>query len=281
MATKKKSSKTAAGKKSKKPISTAAKKKVSKRASSKISKKSRTINATKKVTKKVVKKATKKVAKKVTKKATKKVAKKTTKKTTKKAAKKVTKKTTRKATKKVTKKAVKKTPATKTKKITKKVSRKPAVRKPASSRIGAGARAAVNDSAIHGIAPYKERAREKYMNPKQVEHFRAILLGWKDNLLDEVSKTIHLMQDENINHPDPNDRASQETDMSLELRNRDRERKLLKKIDSTILRLDSDDYGWCDRCGVEIGIRRLEARPTAELCVDCKTLNEIKERQMI
>lgn len=119
------------------------------------------------------------------------------------------------------------------------------------------------------------------MSPKQIEHFRSILLAWKHNLLDEVSKTIHLMQDENINHPDPNDRASQETDMSLELRNRDRERKLLKKIESTITHLDNGDYGWCERCGIEIGIRRLEARPTADLCVDCKTLNEIKERQML
>ena len=137
------------------------------------------------------------------------------------------------------------------------------------------------DQLIHGIEPYNEKAREKYMNPKQVDHFRNILIAWKTNLLDEVSRTINLMQDENINHPDPNDRASQETDMSLELRNRDRESKLLKKIDQTVKRVDSDDYGWCDRCGIEIGIRRLEARPTAELCVDCKTLNEIKERQMI
>ncbi|MGK0375198.1 MAG: DnaK suppressor protein [Arenicella sp.] len=134
---------------------------------------------------------------------------------------------------------------------------------------------------IHGITPYKEKASEKYMSPNHVDHFRNILVAWKTNLLDEVSRTIHLMQDETINHPDPNDRASQETDMSLELRNRDRERKLLKKIDQTIDRVDSNDYGWCDRCGIEIGIRRLEARPTAELCVDCKTLNEIKERQMI
>ena len=134
---------------------------------------------------------------------------------------------------------------------------------------------------VHGITPYKEKAREKYMSPAQSEHFRDILLAWKKDLLDEVSKTIHLMQDENINHPDPNDRASQETDMSLELRNRDRERKLLKKIDSTVAKVDNGDYGWCDRCGIDIGIRRLEARPTADLCVDCKTLNEIKERQMI
>lgn len=140
---------------------------------------------------------------------------------------------------------------------------------------------ASSDTLIHGIEPYKIKAREKYMSPPQMKHFRDILIAWKTNLLDEVSRTIHLMQDENINHPDPNDRASQETDMSLELRNRDRERKLLKKIDATIARVDNDDYGWCDRCGIEIGIRRLEARPTAELCVDCKTLNEIKERQMI
>lgn len=137
------------------------------------------------------------------------------------------------------------------------------------------------DNLIHGIEPYQEKAKEEYMNSDQIDHFRNILMAWKTNLLDEVSRTINLMQDENINHPDPNDRASQETDMSLELRNRDRERKLLKKIEQTITRVDSDDYGWCDRCGIEIGIRRLEARPTAELCVDCKTLNEIKERQMI
>lgn len=118
------------------------------------------------------------------------------------------------------------------------------------------------------------------MNEKQCDHFRAILGAWRKTLVDDISRTLHTIQDENINHPDPNDRASQETDMSLELRNRDRERKLLKKIDKTIVRIDDNDYGWCESCGVEIGIRRLEARPTAEQCVDCKTLNEIKERQM-
>lgn len=214
--------------------------------------------------------------------------------TAKKKAKKVTKKATKvsktksaAASKKVTKKAatIKKKAAKKTvskKQTTKKVAKKATkkVAKKAGKRV-AKTTAASADNLIHGIAPYKEKAREKYMSAKQSDHFRAILTAWKQNLLDEVSRTIHLMQDENINHPDPNDRASQETDMSLELRNRDRERKLLKKIDSTILRVDNDDYGWCDRCGVEIGIRRLEARPTAELCVDCKTLNEIKERQMI
>lgn len=136
------------------------------------------------------------------------------------------------------------------------------------------------DNLIYGIAPYKEKAKEEYMNEKQIAHFRTILESWRNNLFDEVSKTINVMQDEYVNLPDLNDRASQETDMSLELRNRDRERKLLKKINSTLARLDNDDYGWCERCGVEIGIRRLEARPTAELCVDCKTLEEIKEKQM-
>lgn len=204
----------------------------------------------------------------------------TKKKVSKKTAKKVTKKSTKVAakSKKVTKKVTKKKA---TKKVAKKVTKKKAAKKVAKKVIKKKSVAIDSDSLIHGISPYVEKAREKYMNPKQVKHFRNILLAWKGNLLDEVSKTIHLMQDENINHPDPNDRASQETDMSLELRNRDRERKLLKKIDSTVAVLDAGDYGWCERCGIEIGIRRLEARPTADLCVDCKTLNEIKERQMI
>ena len=141
---------------------------------------------------------------------------------------------------------------------------------------------AVDNSLVHSIAPYKEKKNEKYMNSKQVEHFRNILVAWRDNLIEEVSRTIHTMQDENINLPDPHDRASQETNMSLELRNRDRERKPTEKNrQAPSGRLDNDDYGWCERCGIEIGIRRLEARPTAELCVDCKTLNEIKERQMV
>jgi len=187
----------------------------------------------------------------------------------KKAAKKVAKKTTKKSV--IAKKAVSK----------KTVSKKTAVKKKVAKKKTKKINVENGDNLIHGIEPYVEKAREKYMSPKQIEHFRSILLAWKHNLLDEVSKTIHLMQDENINHPDPNDRASQETDMSLELRNRDRERKLLKKIESTITHLDNGDYGWCERCGIEIGIRRLEARPTADLCVDCKTLNEIKERQML
>ena len=197
----------------------------------------------------------------------------------KKAAKKVAKKTTKKSV--IAKKAVSKKTASKKTASKKTVSKKTAVKKKVAKKKTKKINVENGDNLIHGIEPYVEKAREKYMSPKQIEHFRSILLAWKHNLLDEVSKTIHLMQDENINHPDPNDRASQETDMSLELRNRDRERKLLKKIESTITHLDNGDYGWCERCGIEIGIRRLEARPTADLCVDCKTLNEIKERQML
>ncbi|MES1993768.1 MAG: RNA polymerase-binding protein DksA [Pseudomonadota bacterium] len=121
---------------------------------------------------------------------------------------------------------------------------------------------------------------EEYMSPAQQDHFRVILQAWKRELMEEVDRTLHHMQDEAANFPDPNDRASQESDFSLELRTRDRERKLLKKIDEAIDALDAGDYGYCESCGIEIGIRRLEARPTASQCVDCKTLDEIRERQM-
>ncbi len=133
---------------------------------------------------------------------------------------------------------------------------------------------------IHGIKPYVEKKGEKYMNKKQLAHFRAILNAWKQELLEEVSRTVHSMQDDTANHPDPNDRASQETDMSLELRNRDRERKLIKKIEEALGKIDTSDYGYCETCGVETGVQRLEARPTAALCIDCKTLDEIREKQM-
>jgi DnaK suppressor protein len=133
---------------------------------------------------------------------------------------------------------------------------------------------------VHGIKPYLQKKGEEYMGKKMLEHFRAVLNAWKQELLDEVSRTVHSMQDETANHPDPNDRASQETDMALELRSRDRERKLIKKIEEAIQTIDSGEYGFCEQCGVEIGVQRLEARPTATLCVDCKTLDEIRERQM-
>lgn len=118
------------------------------------------------------------------------------------------------------------------------------------------------------------------MNQDQLAHFAAILNAWKQELMEEVDRTVHHMQDEAANFPDPADRASQEEEFSLELRARDRERKLIKKIDQTLQRIEEEDYGFCDSCGVEIGIRRLEARPTATLCIDCKTLAEIKEKQI-
>ena len=134
--------------------------------------------------------------------------------------------------------------------------------------------------ATTGIKPYAVKKGEKYMNKRQLDHFRAKLLAWRAELMDEITRTVHQMRDEPDNPPDPNDRASQETDMSIELRNRDRERKLIKKIDEALARIETSDYGYCEVCGVEIGMERLEARPTAELCIDCKTLDEIREKQM-
>ena len=129
------------------------------------------------------------------------------------------------------------------------------------------------------LKPYKPSRGESYMNDEQLEHFRQLLLSWRSDLVNEVTKTVGHMKDEAANFPDPADRATQEEEFSLELRARDRERKLIKKIDGTLERISIDDYGYCDACGIEIGIQRLEARPTATLCIDCKTLAEIKERQ--
>jgi len=131
-----------------------------------------------------------------------------------------------------------------------------------------------------GFKPYELQAGEEYMNDRQKAHFRAILEAWKRELMEEVDRTVHHMQDEAANFPDPNDRATQESEFSLELRTRDRERKLIKKIDETLGKIESEEYGYCDACGVEIGLRRLEARPTANLCIDCKALEEIREKQM-
>ncbi|GAB3368687.1 RNA polymerase-binding protein DksA [Spongiibacter taiwanensis] len=129
------------------------------------------------------------------------------------------------------------------------------------------------------FTPYVAKKGEAYMNEDQKNHFRQILYSWKSELMQEVDRTVSHMKDEAANFPDPADRATQEEEFSLELRTRDRERKLIKKIDATLDLIDEDDYGFCDTCGVEIGIKRLEARPTATLCIDCKTLDEIKERQ--
>lgn len=136
------------------------------------------------------------------------------------------------------------------------------------------------DTKFMQFEPYPLDNDEEYMNEAQKEHFRKILLGWKRELMEEVDSTITHLKEEASNFADPSDRASQEEEFSLELRTRDRERKLIRKIDEALESIDSDDYGYCEACGVEIGIRRLEARPTATLCIDCKTLAEIKEKQL-
>ncbi|NBQ85627.1 MAG: RNA polymerase-binding protein DksA [Methylophilaceae bacterium] len=130
------------------------------------------------------------------------------------------------------------------------------------------------------FAPYNAKPGEEYMNQDQLNHFRKILNEWKTELSQDIDRTVHTMQDEVTTFADPNDRASQESDMALELRNRDRERKLIKKIDETLRNIDAGDYGYCNACGIEIGLKRLEARPTATLCIDCKTLDEMREKQV-
>lgn len=134
---------------------------------------------------------------------------------------------------------------------------------------------------FQNFIPYKPKKGEAYMGDPQKDHFRSILLNWKAQLMEEVDRTVSHMKDEAANFPDPADRATQEEEFSLELRARDRERKLIRKIDSTMDLIDTDDYGYCHACGIEIGIKRLEARPTATLCIDCKTLDEIKEKQQM
>lgn len=157
--------------------------------------------------------------------------------------------------------------------------KKPAAAKtaPASKKTSANKAPAATD--FKNFEPYKPKRGEEYMSDAQLAHFKDILRKWKAELMQEVDRTVMHMKDEAANFPDPADRATQEEEFSLELRTRDRERKLIKKIDQTIERLEQDDYGFCDACGIEIGIKRLEARPTATLCIDCKTLAEIKERQ--
>jgi len=134
-------------------------------------------------------------------------------------------------------------------------------------------------NSLYGIAPYQMGDGEEYMSDAQFEHFSKILHAWKADLMQEVDRTMSYMQDESAALPDVNDRATQEEEFAIELRTRDRERKLIRKIEQSLQAIESGDYGYCDTCGVEIGLRRLEARPTATQCIDCKTLAEIKEKQ--
>lgn len=237
--------------------------------------------------KKAVKKAAKAKAKTTAAKSAKKaVAKKAVKKTTAKkaTAKKVVKKAAVKAKAKPKAAVAKTTPSKKSaasaKKASSKVNKTPST--PATkpkSVASAKPRVKSDDLAFGNYTPYDIKKGEDYMNAEQVEHFRNILMGWKRELMDKVDETVHHLQDEAANFPDPNDRASQESEFTLELRTRDRERKLIKKIEESLKALDDDEYGYCTSCGVDIGIRRLEARPTATECIDCKTLNEIREKQ--
>ena len=130
------------------------------------------------------------------------------------------------------------------------------------------------------IAPYKPRKNEKYMSAAMKRHFIAVLLLWKEHLKEEMQKTFDHLKTKGETYADPIDRASQEEEFAFELRTRDRERKLINKIAVSIEQIKNDEYGWCESCGDEIGIKRLEARPTATHCIDCKTLDEIKEKQL-
>ncbi len=178
--------------------------------------------------------------------------------------------------KKASKKKVSKKKASKKKVSKKKVARTKATRKAPARRRPRGD---VLTGPIHGIEPYKPRRGEEYMSDAQLEHFRRILTAWKRELMFEVDRTVHHMQDEAANFPDPNDRATQESEFGLELRTRDRERKLLRKIDSALARIDEGNYGFCDETGEEIGLKRLEARPVATLCVEAQERRELAERQ--
>ena len=131
------------------------------------------------------------------------------------------------------------------------------------------------------FTPYHKSEGEEYMSEAQLKHFEQILLQWKSNLMGKVDKTVHHMQDDFEHFPDPNDRASHEEEFSIELRTRDRERKLIKKIDTAMKTIESGEYGLCVSCGAEIGISRMEARPTAIKCIDCKTQDENREKQRI
>lgn len=192
--------------------------------------------------------------------------------------------------KKVAKKkaASKKKPTPKKAAGKKKVSRKkPAARQPskkAATRSAArpksrAPRSDLLSGPIHGIKPYASKHDEDYMSSDQLGHFGSILTSWKRELMTEVDRTVHHMQDEAANFPDPNDRATQESEFGLELRTRDRERKLLRKISSALIRIDEGSYGFCEETGEEIGLKRLEARPVATLCVEAQERRELAERQ--
>jgi DnaK suppressor protein len=134
-------------------------------------------------------------------------------------------------------------------------------------------------SGPRNVKPYIARRGEQYMNKEQLDHFRNILETWKRDLMQEVDRTVLHMKDEAANFPDPNDRATQESEFSLELRTRDRERKLIRKIDEALKRIDDGSYGYCNETGEEIGVKRLEARPVATLSIEAQERRERREKQ--
>lgn len=170
-----------------------------------------------------------------------------------------------------------KSPKKTSKRTVKKVSTKKVTKIKVASRIKANSKVANNKSKI---APYKPKKNEKYMSAAMKKHFIAVLLQWREHLREEMQKTFDHLKTKGETYADPVDRASQEEEFAFELRTRDRERKLTNKIAVSIEKIKQDDYGWCDSCGDEIGVKRLEARPTATHCIHCKTLDEIKERQL-
>lgn len=178
------------------------------------------------------------------------------------------------ATKKASKAAKKKTGG---RKVAKKAAKKTGGKKGTGKRTRS--RSEVLSGPLHGFSPYEPGRGEEYMSADQLEHFRQILSAWKRELMEEVDRTVHHMQDEAANFPDPSDRATQESEFGLELRTRDRERKLLRKIDAALNRIDEGTYGYCEETGEEIGLKRLEARPVATLCLEAQERRELAERQ--
>ena len=188
---------------------------------------------------------------------------------------------------------VKKPVAKKVTKVQKKPVKKPAAKKPVKSvkKTGVAKKSPKKTAAkilaspsdfsafLKNFQPYRSNKTEKYMNKNQQKHFLGMLTAWKEALIEEQEKTEQLIQQDQSNFPDSLDRAAKEEEFMLELRKRERERKLISKIDLSLKDLEDNLYGYCESCGVEIGIKRLEARPTATKCIDCKTVDEIKEKQ--
>ena len=162
---------------------------------------------------------------------------------------------------------VKKTPAKKV------VAKKVAAKKAQTKKVSAKKRSTP-------ISSYQGRKGEKYMSAAMKKHFLAVLIDWREHLKEEMQKTFDHLKNKGESYADPIDRASQEEEFAFELRTRDRERKLISKIAMSLDLIKQGDYGYCYACGIEIGVKRLEARPTATHCIDCKTLDEIKEKQL-